>query len=150
MKTRIDVPMRPEKLNRRTTSSMLIALLVAAFWIASVQAQPKLDQTKQAQPEAAPEIRYVVVHSPGPKWKPGVPSFEQPGLQAHIDYYRTLLATHKLAMGGPFMDQAAGGMMIPAAGVTEEEIRKFAAADPAVKAGLLIFEVRPWMPAMRQ
>ena len=27
------------------------------------------------------DIRFVVVHTPGPAWQPGVPAFEQDGLQ---------------------------------------------------------------------
>ena len=131
--------------NGRTRTVMLVALLATTFSASSLQAQ-----AAPAKSNSARDIRYVVVHKPGPRWKAGVPAFEQAGLQAHIDYYRTLLAAHKLAMGGPFMDSAAGGMMIPAAGVTEADIRKFASADPAIKAGLLIFEVRSWMPTMRE
>ena len=39
-------------------------------------------------------------------------------------------------------------MMIPAAGVSESEITAFAANDPAVKSGLLKFEVRAWLIGM--
>ena len=58
--------------------------------------------------------------------------------------------TGKLELGGPFMDSAAGGMMIPAAGLGEDEIRKFAQDDPAVRSGLLRAEVRPWLIGMRK
>ena len=97
-----------------------------------------------------PEFRYVVIHRPGPNWKVGVPAFEQPGLQAHVGYFASLLKAGKLTMGGPFMDEPSGGMMIPEAGISEAEIREFAAQDPTVKSGLLIFEVRPWMPALHK
>ena len=97
-----------------------------------------------------PELRYVVVHKPGPNWKPEVSAFEQPGLQAHVEHFRRLLQEGKLVMGGPFMDGASGGMMVPEAGVSEAEITNFASEDPAVKAGLLVFEVRPWLPALRK
>jgi len=40
-------------------------------------------------------------------------------------------------------------MMIPVAAMTEEEVRDYAEADPAVKAGLLEMEIRPWMAAMK-
>ena len=52
--------------------------------------------------------------------------------------------------GGPFLDETSGGMMVPAAGVSEAEIRAFADADPAVKSGLLKFEIRRWMVAMQK
>jgi hypothetical protein len=41
-------------------------------------------------------------------------------------------------------------MMIPNAGVSEEEITLYAAEDPAVKSGLLLAEVRPWLIGMSQ
>jgi hypothetical protein len=47
------------------------------------------------------------------------------------------------------MDTLQGGMMIPAAGLSMEEIVEFAALDPAVRGGLLIFEVHPWYVAMK-
>nr|WP_316641952.1 YciI family protein [uncultured Roseateles sp.] len=96
-----------------------------------------------------PDIRYVVMHHPGPRWQAGVPLFEQQGLQAHVEHYRQLLAQGKLALGGPFLDAAAGGMMVPTAGLDEAEIRAFAEADPAVVSGLLTFELRQWMVGMR-
>jgi uncharacterized protein YciI len=39
--------------------------------------------------------------------------------------------------------------MIPMAGISEEEIRRIAKSDPAVKAGLPEVEVRPWSVAMK-
>ncbi len=104
----------------------------------------------QAQERKVPEFRYVVVHRPGPNWKAGVPAFEQPEVQAHVEYFASLLKAGKLTVGGPFMDEASGGMMIPEASMSEGEIRAFAALDPTVKSGLLIFEVRPWMPALHK
>lgn len=89
------------------------------------------------------DIRFVVIHKPGPNWKPGVPAFEQVGLQQHVEHYRQLLDACKLVLGGPFVDDASGGMMIPEPGVSEDEMRNFATADSAVMSGLLQFELRP-------
>jgi uncharacterized protein YciI len=96
------------------------------------------------------DIRYVVFHTPGPSWQPGKGMFEQEGLQRHVAHYRKLLDAGKLAMGGPHLDGKSGGMMISAAGMSEEEIRAFAAEDPAVRCGLLEAEVRPWLVGMSQ
>ena len=52
-------------------------------------------------------------------------------------------------MGGPYLTPDGGGMMIPASGISEEEIRRIAEADPAVRRGLLEVEVRPWYIAMK-
>ncbi len=98
----------------------------------------------------AKDLRFVVVHHPGPKWAADVPLFQQDGLQAHIEHYRTMFADGRLALGGPFFGPGAVGMMIPEAGVTREEMEAFAAADPAVHAGLLTFEVREWLVGMKK
>lgn len=96
------------------------------------------------------DVRFVVVHSPGPNWKAGLALFEQDGVQDHIAHYRQLLVDGRLEIGGPFLDEYAGGMMIPAAGVGEAELIAFANADPAVASGLLRVAVRPWMVGMKQ
>ena len=93
--------------------------------------------------------RFVVFHKPGPSWAPGVPAFEQAGLQQHVEHFRRLLEGGKLSMGGPFIDERSIGMMIADASVAHDEIRRLASEDPAVRSGLLIFEIRPWMPALQ-
>ena len=94
--------------------------------------------------------QFVVVHSPGPAWKAGVPAFEQAGLQLHVAHYAEFLKQGKLVMGGPFLDAASGGIMIAEPNVAEQELRAFAAADPAVKSGLLTFQVRPWLAGLHR
>ena len=94
--------------------------------------------------------QFVVVHSPGPAWQAGVAAFEQPGLQLHVAHYAELLAAGKLVMGGPFLDARSGGMMVADPGVSEQDLATFAGDDPAVKAGLLTFEVRPWLVGLRR
>ena len=85
------------------------------------------------------DIRYVVIHTPGPAWKAGVPLFEQ----------------GKLVLGGPCLDAvdaaggAAVGMMIPESGLSQAEISEFANADPSVASGLLRADVRAWLVGMK-
>jgi uncharacterized protein YciI len=122
----------------------LIALAISA----SAQTTDTANATKAPKPMK--DIRFVVIHTPGSKWIPGKSLFEQVGVREHVDHYKKLLEAGKLALGGPHLDGKAGGMMIPAAGVTEEEIAAFAAADPAVKSGLLLVEIRPWLIGMSQ
>lgn len=91
------------------------------------------------------DIRFVVFHRTGPNWQPGKPLMEQDGVLAHVAHYRSLLEAGQLALGGPHLDAQGGGMMVAARGVTEDALRAFAAADPAVVSGLLSFELRPWL-----
>jgi uncharacterized protein YciI len=95
------------------------------------------------------DIRYVIFHGPGPIWEHGKSLFEQTGVREHIEHYRKLHVEGKLALGGPFLDETSGGMMIPEANVDERELIAFAQADPAVKSGLLTVQIRPWMIGMK-
>lgn len=94
------------------------------------------------------DIRYVVFHRPGPAWQQGKSMFEQPGVREHVAHYRAWSEAGKLELGGPHLDSLGGGMMIPVAGISEEEVRRFASEDPAVKSGTLLAEVRPWLIGM--
>jgi uncharacterized protein YciI len=95
------------------------------------------------------DLRIVIFHRPGPAWHAGKSLFEQPGVRAHVGHYQQWLAEGKLALGGPYTDGAGGGMMILSAGVGEEEARRFADEDPAVKDGTLIAELRPWIVGLK-
>ena len=94
--------------------------------------------------------QFVVVHSPGPKWRSDIPALAQDGLKSHVAHYAGLLKEGKLLMGGPFLDEKSGGIMVAEPGVSEQELATFAAEDPAVKSGLLEFEVRPWLVGLRK
>ncbi len=97
-----------------------------------------------------PSVHFVVFHRPGPAWQLGVDFREQPGVAEHVAHYRALQAQGKLALGGPFLMPDSGGLMVAVPEVGRDELEAFAAADPAVRSGLLIYEVRPWYVAMRQ
>ena len=99
-------------------------------------------------PENTRPIRYVVFHKPGPKWEIGIDFREQPGVREHVQHYLKLHQQGKLELGGPFLLQDAGGMMVATKEVSQDELDAFAASDPAVEAGLLVYEIRPWLTAM--
>jgi uncharacterized protein YciI len=93
-------------------------------------------------------VRYVVFHKPGPRWQYGVDFREQEGVDEHVQHYLKLHEQGKLEFGGPFLLQDAGGMMVATKDISQEELDAFAASDPAVEAGLLVYEIRPWLTAM--
>lgn len=98
--------------------------------------------------QSARPVRFVVIHKPGPKWQYGMDYRQQDGVGEHVEHYLKFHQQGKLQLGGPFLLPDVGGMMVTTKEVSQEEIEAFAAADPAVKSGLLIFEIRPWMTAM--
>jgi uncharacterized protein len=95
---------------------------------------------------AAPSPTYFVLfYSPGPRWKPGVGFRDQPGIGGHGAYLDTLQARGLVVMGGPFLDNSGGMLILSTA--TADEARGLGEADPAVKAGLMRVTVRPWLAA---
>jgi len=100
--------------------------------------------------ETTRPIRYVVLHKPGPSWQHGIDYREQPGVGEHVQHYLKFHQQGKLELGGPFLVPDLGGMMVATKDVTQAELEAFAAADPAVQSGLLVYEVRPWMTVMER
>lgn len=98
--------------------------------------------------QPARPIRFVIIHKPGPKWQSGVGYRQQEGVGEHVQHYLKLHEQGKLQLGGPFLLPDMGGMMVTTKEVSQEEIEAFAADDPAIKSGLLVYEIRPWMTAM--
>ena len=80
----------------------------------------------------------------------GVDFRQQPGVGEHVAHYLKLYEQGQLEMGGPFLVPDSGGMMVTTKEVSWEQIETFAAADPAVLSGLLLFEIRPWHTAMER
>jgi len=100
-----------------------------------------------SNPSSRP-VRYVVFHRPGPKWEHRVDFREQDGVAEHIQHYLKLHKQRKLELGGPFLLQDAGGMMVATKDASQDELETFASSDPAIRSGLLVYEVRPWLTAM--
>ncbi|MBL7960430.1 hypothetical protein JNL27_09360 [bacterium] len=90
-------------------------------------------------------VYHVIFHTPGPKWVDSLSFQEQPGIVEHINYMATILESKRLVEGGPFLDNSGGMMVFDG---SKDEAEKVANADPAVKAGLLKFKVKPWLVAM--
>lgn len=89
---------------------------------------------------------FVPFHEPGPGWKQGVPHLEQPGIEAHVEFARRLVAEDHLLIGGPFADAEGGGMMVIQA-ESFERARDLANEDASI-GKLLGVTVRPWRIAI--
>lgn len=92
---------------------------------------------------------FVVLHSPGPAWEPGLPLSQQLGMHAHEAHYAALAQQGLLTLGGVFADGAGGALMVFKPGIEEDTLRMHALTDPAVESGLLQFEIRPWSISLR-
>ena len=96
-----------------------------------------------AAQETAPRAKttYLVVYRPGPSWVAGRPLAEQP-LKEHGRYMLELYGKGTLKLAGPFLDDSGGAMVMEAA--TEADAKAIVAADPAVKGGIMLADLRPW------
>jgi uncharacterized protein YciI len=93
-----------------------------------------------------PVIRFVAAHTPGPLWNAALGLAGQTGLPEHAAYYAGALAAGHLERGGPFVD-GSGGMMVFKPEVTKSQAEEIANADPTVRSGLLLVEIKPWLSA---
>lgn len=93
-----------------------------------------------------PNTFFVLIHSRGPRWRPGVSFRDEPEMQRHIGYIREQLDAGRLVLSGPFLDDAGGMTVLRAESLDAAEA--IARADSTVADGLLSVTVRPWMVAM--
>ena len=125
-------------------------MLASEASIQEAQAQLGAVQPTRIGPNvpARPPTWYAVMHLPGPSWRPDVSPFEQPAINEHIEHYEAQRALGKLALGGPFMDEGQGGGLMVLYNMSYEEAVAIAEADPAVRAGTLVHQLRSWFVAM--
>lgn len=90
-----------------------------------------------------PAAFQVVFHRPGPGWRAGTPYKEQPGVAEHVAYMKSLDARGVMVLGGPFLDDSGGMVVLSASSI--DVARELAEADPGVRSGLLSAEIRTWM-----
>jgi uncharacterized protein YciI len=93
---------------------------------------------------------FVLFHSPGPAWDRAVGYMEQPGIEAHVDFMRSLVARGLMVLGGPFADEdvvGAVGMAVITAG-DAAEAERIAHEDRSVASGLIRVVARPWTVPM--
>jgi len=92
--------------------------------------------------EVGPQKTYAFIYAPGPQWLAGRPVTEQ-NLGAHRAYMADLYARGRVLLGGPFLDDAGGGIaLLRAKG--RDEATALLAADPAIREGVFTGVVRRW------
>lgn len=85
-------------------------------------------------------MRVLVRINPGPAWSPRHDVWGQgPAVRAHLEYMRDRYDAGVLLFGGPLAGGMAGMALLEVADL--EEAHAFAAADPAVAAEVLAYEV---------
>ena len=84
---------------------------------------------------------FAIHYRCGPEWVHGKTVFEQP-LQDHLAYMHQLVEAGILKMGGPFLDDTGGLIVVIAE--TEQEAGELATADPAVRNGVMTAQTHPW------
>jgi len=108
-------------------------------------AKPAADDP--AQMEMEPLIFGILVRGPAGKNPPPehTPERRQEIQRGHLAYMDELYKQGKLIMAGPFMEDGDWRGIVVYRVASVAEAQTLAANDPAVKAGRLVLEARPWM-----
>ena len=100
-------------------------------------------------PSVAQEHKLVqfqmAIMKKGPKWKTTKAEDRKVVVQQHLANVVSLLDSGKAVVTGPFEDDSdlAGIFILRAA--STDEAKSWVDADPAVKAGLMVGEIHPWL-----
>ena len=90
-------------------------------------------------------MRMLARINPGPSWLPGQTVWEQgPAVEAHLAYMRDQYDAGALLVGGPLRSGMSGMALLEVADLAEAFA--FAAADPAVAAEVLAYELVEVLP----
>jgi uncharacterized protein len=109
--------------------------LTVAFYSSRV-----LVAADEQQPVAA-KTTFLVIYRPGPAWLVGKSVSEQP-LKEHGKYMLSLYVKGSMKLAGPLTDNAGGAVLLAVA--DESEAKAIVIEDPAVKAGIFVYEMHPW------
>jgi uncharacterized protein len=113
-------------------------ILLLALMLAAAQAPA------QSEPgAAAPRQLFLFLYRPGPAWRAGRPMREQ-DLRAHGAYHAALQRDGRGFAGGGFVGEDGGMAIVRAANI--EEARAILAADPAIRSGVFVADLRQWAP----
>lgn len=115
------------------------ALLLLALALAG--AQPST--TPPAPAAAQPRQLFLFLFRPGPAWRAGVPMRQQ-DLRDHAAYHARLLREGRGFAGGGYVGEDGGLAIVRAA--DPDAAQAMLAADPAIRNGVFVAELRQWAP----
>ncbi len=123
------------------------AALLVLFLAGTVVLRPQAEPTKPAEPELEMTTYYFCLLTNGAN--PGQLTREQarPHQQGPMDNIKRLADAGKLLVAGPFVDGGDWRGLFILKCASLDEAKAVVATDPAVVAGLLNAEVRPWLTA---
>lgn len=132
------------------TVTLIVALLVCALPACQApRGQTAGNEPSEKPVEPVPPSKYFVLqHAEGPNWPADAGEGRPKGVGEHVAYFQEQLKAGKVAMGGPFLGERGGMMVLNVA--TREEAEKIAQDDPAIKSGLLAVRVRHWLVPFKE
>lgn len=119
----------------------MTAVFLLALLLAGAEAQPAARTAPAAA--TAPRQLFLFLYRPGPAWRAGRPMREQ-DLRAHGAYHAQLLREGRSFAGGGYVGEDGGLAIVRAASM--DEARAMLAADPAIRNGVFVAELRQWSP----
>ena len=86
---------------------------------------------------------YVALLRPGPSWEPGIPRERQARILNHDAYLLSLRARGIVFIGGELGED--GTSLTVFTTPTARDAARYLRVDPAVEAGVLVYELLPWV-----
>jgi uncharacterized protein YciI len=117
----------------------LLAVLVFGGFALFAQAPAAGPALKEAAP--AMKTWFIRIIPPRPNFDKDATPAEQALMETHYAYWKDLFAKGVCVFGGPVLDPKGVYGVLAVEAASEDEARALAAADPAVKAGLIRTEV---------
>ncbi len=118
-----------------------------AFLILAPVSFGQNDTSKAKEPEYEMTTYYMVFLYKGDKWTPERTAETEAIQKGHMDNITRLSNEGKLILAGPFMDGKDLRGIFVMKTETLEEAQELCNTDPAVKAGRLKVEIKPWYSA---
>jgi uncharacterized protein YciI len=121
---------------------MKMAATLAAFGLALHLYSSRSLVAAEEKQQMVPKATFLVIYRPGPAWLTGKSISEQP-LKEHGTYMLSLYVQGIVKLAGPLTDDAGGAVVLEA--VNESVAKAIVTEDPAVKYGIFVYEMHPWV-----